>query len=203
MLEVRQSRFLWSILLIIIVSVFCPSAFGKIMREWWLDVPGANIGDLTSNPRYPNSPDGYELLDIFEGPVNWGNNYGSRFQGWLLPPKSGEYTFWIASDDCSELRLSIHENPANSQVIASVNGWTRSQEWEKYDTQKSEPIILQAGYKYYIEVLMKESGGGDNIAVAWQPPGNTRQIISGTFVDTVGPLQALAPSPTDGATRCF
>ena len=33
------------------------------------------------------------------------------------------------------------------------------------------PIHLEAGKRYYIEAVMKEGGGGDNLDVTWQIPG--------------------------------
>lgn len=63
-----------------------------------------------------------------------------------------------------------------------MNGWTNSREWNKYSTQQSTTINLVAGQKYYIEVLHKEATGGDNIAVAWQGPGISQQVIAGTYL---------------------
>ena len=58
---------------------------------------------------------------------------------------------------------------------------------------------------------MKEGGGGDNIAVAWQGPaqpnppvaGNAGAIIDGQFLSatTYDPPYATNPSPVDGATN--
>jgi hypothetical protein len=36
--------------------------------------------------------------------------------------------------------------------------------------------------KYYIEALLKQSGGSDGLAVAWQGPGMVRQIIAGAYL---------------------
>jgi hypothetical protein len=174
---------------------------GKVLREWWSGINGTNVSDLTADPRYPSSPSGRELLSRFEGPVDWANNYGSRLSGWLVPPKSGEYTFWIASDDGSELWLSTDADPAHATVIAGVAGWTDSQDWENMPAQKSAPVTLQAGQKYYIQALQKEGSGGDNVAVAWQPPGGARDVIAGTHVRTYAlpPIQAATPFPANGA----
>jgi hypothetical protein len=57
--------------------------------------------------------------------------------------------------------------------IASVAGWASSREWTKEANQKSAPIALAAGQRYYIEALMKEGQGGDNLAVRWQLPNGT------------------------------
>jgi hypothetical protein len=178
----------------------CPS--GGVLREWWLNIPGTSVADLTNDPRYPEAPDGRECLDGFEGPTDWADHYGSRLIGWLLPPVSGEYTFWIASDDDSELWLSTDDDPANMiPAIAKVVGWTGSREWDKYPEQKSHALTLEAGQKYYMMALMKEHDGGDNIAVAWQGPGMLdRKVIGVPYVEhpACTPLVAHRPYPRDG-----
>jgi hypothetical protein len=123
------------------------------------------------------------LLTSLEAPTDWADNYGTRIRGYLYPPTSGNYTFWIASDDNGQLWLSTDDNPSNAILIAYVNDWTNSHEWTKYTSQTSTPKSLLAGHKYYIEVLQKEGGGGDNIAVAWQGPGiATQQVIDGAYL---------------------
>ncbi|MHC4283284.1 MAG: PA14 domain-containing protein [Planctomycetota bacterium] len=46
--------------------------------------------------------------------------------GFLYPPVSGDYTFWISSDDASELWLSTDDNPANKALIAFETTWSQS-----------------------------------------------------------------------------
>jgi hypothetical protein len=58
-------------------------------------------------------------------------------------------------------------------VIANVPGWTTSRAWGTYPQQQSSAISLVAGQRYYIEALMKEGIGGDNLAVRWQLPNLT------------------------------
>jgi hypothetical protein len=88
--------------------------------------------------------------------------------------------------------LSTSDNPDNSSRIAYVNGWTNSREWNKYSTQQSTAINLTAGQKYYIEVLHKEGSGGDNVAVAWQGPGISQQVIAGSYLSPVIPIVVRA-----------
>ena len=95
---------------------------------------------------------------------------------------TGNYTFWIASDDTSELYLSADDDPERKQLIARVAGFTLAREWTKYADQESALIGLQAGRRYYFEMLHKEEGGGDHVAVAWQPPGSEVRVISGPFL---------------------
>jgi YVTN family beta-propeller protein len=152
---------------------------GTILREWWTGISGGVVSDLTNNPNYPNNPTGSNQLTSFEAPANWAENYGTRVRGYVHPTVTGQYRFWLATDDYGELRLSTNDSPANAVVIANVPGWTNSREWTKYPQQQSTLITLQAGQKYYIEALQKEAGGGDNLAVAWQPPGGTQAVIPG------------------------
>ncbi len=174
----------------------------KVVRQWWSNITGGAVTDLTNNVNYPNNPTGTELLDTFEGPVDWADYYGSRLYGWLTPPETGAYTFWMASDDYGELKLSTDADPANGQVIATVPGWTNSQEWAKYPVQKSAAINLEGGKKYYIQAVMKEGSGGDNIAVSWQGGKiATQQVIKAEYVDTFAlpPLTAFSPNPGSGS----
>ncbi len=147
------------------------TASGTIFREYWDRVSGNNVSSIPVN----TPPTNTSQLTIFEGPTNAGTNYGSRISGYICPPTTGSYTFWIASNDNSELWLSIDDNPANKQKIASVTGATNPREWNKYASQKSAAITLTAGGKYYIEALHKQGAGTDNIAVGWQIPGGTME----------------------------
>jgi xyloglucan-specific exo-beta-1,4-glucanase len=161
-------------------QTFTVTVTGSILREYWNDISGTAISNLTSNANYPNNPSGSQQLTSLECPTNWADNYGTRIRGYIHPTVSGSYTFWVAGDDNTDLYLSTSDNPANTSRIAYVSGWTNSREWNKYSTQQSATINLVAGQKYYIEVLHKEGSGGDNVAVAWQGPGITQQVIPGS-----------------------
>ncbi|MCB1209991.1 MAG: hypothetical protein KDK97_11720, partial [Verrucomicrobiales bacterium] len=144
---------------------------GSVFREWWLGIGGASISNLTSNSAYPNNPTGSDMLTRFETPTNWADNLGQRVRGWLIPTVSGTYTFWVAGDDETKLYLSTDSSVANASMIATVPGWSNSREWYKYSQQRSVAIDLVAGQSYYIEAIMKEGGGGDNLAAAWERSG--------------------------------
>jgi len=164
-------------------SVTTPvTALGTVLYERWTGISGTAVSNLTSNAAYPNSPSFTDYLTTLEGPTNLMDNYGTRIRGYLYPPTTGNYTFWIAGDDHCELRLSTNGTPANAALIANVPDWTNSRQWNKFSSQQSSPVALTAGQKYYIEVLHKEGGGGDNIAVAWSGPGISQQVIDGQYL---------------------
>jgi peptidoglycan/xylan/chitin deacetylase (PgdA/CDA1 family) len=172
------------------VTTNSSGATGTILREYWTGISGTAISDLTSNTNYPNSPSGSEQLTSLEGTTNWADNYGTRIRGYIHPTSTGDYTFWVAGDDNTELYLSTDENSSNMTRIAYVNGWTNSREWDKYSTQQSASMSLTAGQKYYIEVLHKEGIGGDNMAVAWQGPNITQQVIGGSYLSSYALLKS-------------
>ena len=154
-------------------------ATGSILREFWSDIPGANVSDLTSSPGYPYNPTGSELLGKFEVTASQLQNYGARIRGYLHPSANGEYIFWISSDDAGELWLSMDDNPANKRRICFVETWTPPGDWTFLASQQSTPILLQAGGAYYIEALHKQDGAGAYLGVAWQIPGGERELIPG------------------------
>ena len=142
-----------------------------IMREVWKGITGTAISELVDHPDYPDNPSERHLVtEGFEAPVNIGNHYGQRMHGYIEAPETGDYVFWIASDDNGVLYLSTDDDPGNIVEIASVPGWTNSREWLKYPEQQSTSIMLEEGKRYYIKALMKEHEGGDNLAVRWRLP---------------------------------
>ncbi|HMP72003.1 MAG TPA: PA14 domain-containing protein [Kiritimatiellia bacterium] len=155
-----------------------------LVREVWNNISGNELNNLINNPRYPNSPDSRNILTgVFESPLNVADNYGQRIHGFLIPPVSGNYTFWLAGDDQSQLYLSTSDNPAGISPIATVVGWTGFREWTKYLApfwpapvgQRSSPIFLNANQPYYISALHKEGGGADHVSVGWTLPSGVFQ----------------------------
>jgi ELWxxDGT repeat protein len=145
------------------------TASGTILREQWNNVSGNNVSAIPVN----NQPSSTSQLNIFEGPTNSQTNFGARIRGYICPPATGNYTFWIASNDHSELWLSTDDSPTNRRRIAYVTGATNPRQWDKFPTQKSTAIMLTAGKRYYIEALHKQGVGSQNIAVGWQLPNGT------------------------------
>ncbi|MBK8000335.1 MAG: hypothetical protein IPK15_16840 [Verrucomicrobia bacterium] len=165
---------LWLVCVAFLTSNLPAQQSNGVLREVYLGIGGGAVSDLTSNPSFPNSPSLETIQSIFEAPTEFAENYGQRMRALLLPPITGNYTFWIASDDGGALYLSSNDNPASKVQIATVNAWTSSREWTKEPNQQSATnIFLTAGQRYYIEALQKEGGGGDNLAVRWRLPNGT------------------------------
>jgi hypothetical protein len=187
---------------------------GYLMREVYRDI-GLNgiVADLTSAPAFPNSPNRADLVSSIESPTvaegTLGDGYGQRLSGYLIPPTDGNYTFYICSDDSSELWLSTDENPAHKVLIASEPQWNPARQWTGAYNQASRgtpssnvsaQIPLVGAQRYYIEILHKQGGGGDDLAVAWQKPGdplpaNGSDPIGSAYLELRVPLSISGLTP--------
>jgi hypothetical protein len=179
-----------------------------VNRDYWTGISGTMITTLTTNANYPNNATGRDTLTSLQA-VNWANpsqtsnwadNYGQRIRGYLVAPATGSYTFWISGDDDCEFWLSTDANPANRVRLAHItNGWTTPLQWDKYASQKSAPVNLVQGQRYYLEILHKEGGGGDSVAVGWARPGQPTtapsEVVPGSVLDAFVP-EGNPPNPT-------
>jgi hypothetical protein len=177
---------------------------GKILYERWTGIPGTEPAALTGHASFQGKPSRTLRLGLFEAPANAADEYGARFRGYVHPPATGAYTFWIASDDDSELWLSQSEDPAKKVKIAHLNSVVNAREWAKHPAQKSAPVVLTKGKRYYVEALHKEGKSADHVAVGWQlPDGTQERPIPGSRLSpfVAGPVRpaAIVTSPADGA----
>lgn len=146
------------------------------------NIQGTVVDDLLFDTRYPDSPDRIVRLNgmvmSFGEPAfseTYGEYRGFRIAGTVTPPETGQYRFFIRSDDGSQLYLnttgpSIPVADGSSQ-IATESGCCNAF-LEPDTTQTSEPISLTAGQRYGILFLVKEATGGDWGQVAWRKEGD-------------------------------
>src|ERR1035437_5711686 len=153
-----------------------------LKRQVYKEIPGGIITDLTGSPAFPNSPSMEDYVSEFESSMSL-DNYGEKLTGYLIPSVTGNYLFYLASDDASKIWLSTDENPANKQLIVEETGWnaprnfegqygpnppTRSDTGEVLLQRVSSSIYLQAGKYYYVEALHKQGNSTDSISEAWK-----------------------------------
>ncbi len=174
----------------------CVSAKGGLLREVWNGINSSDVWELMSDSRYPNNPDSRGLIQAYCGPADAGDGYGTRVRGYIHPDVTGEYRFTVTGDNQTKLLLSTDDTEANAQVIAGLNGWTGVREFSKYASQKSVAIRLEAGKRYYTELIHAEGQGYDFFNVFWQTPTNSsRVIVPGSnlspYVDCDGGAQPL------------
>src|SRR4051812_6064719 len=83
---------------------------GTVSYKKWINM-GGDLNALKGDFRFPNRPNFYNVLASLEDPSPddsnaTNDNYGVQLQGYLVPPVSGNYNFYVSSDDQSELYLS-------------------------------------------------------------------------------------------------
>ena len=79
-------------------SINARAASGAL-REVYEGIGGVAVSDLTGHASYPASPTSESVVTSFEAPTDVLENYGQRIRALITAPTTGNYTFWIASDD--------------------------------------------------------------------------------------------------------
>jgi len=124
--------------------------------ETWLNIGSDTaLSDLTGSSAYQSTPpdEVMAVKSLLKTPIDRADNFGARLRTYIVPSISGRCTFYVASDDSSELWLSMDDTAANKVKIASVNGWTSPEQWTTYTSQKSAQVLLTAGNSYFLEAL--------------------------------------------------
>src|SRR5436190_4503146 len=168
------------------------SRAGVALKLYYDPITGNAVSDLTNAAIVPNTPTFNEVLTGgLQEAVNQGDNFGAWTRGFIEEPQTGQYTFWIASDDDGQLWLSPSHDPLGKVKNAENVGFVDQQNYTVKPSQKSGLISLVRGQKYYFEVLHKEGIGGDHCSVAWTLP-------DASFVAPI-PANYLWPYPVDGS----
>ncbi|WP_227013881.1 fibronectin type III domain-containing protein [Paenibacillus psychroresistens] len=152
---------------------------GSITRDYWTGITGDTIASIPVG----TTPTGTTSLTSLKAPSNFGDNYGTRIRGYIVPSTTGTYTFSVAGDNACELWISTTSSPANKVLVGYIIDYTPEDNWSTYSYQTSGNISMVAGQSYYIEVLQKESSGGDHLSVGWTGPGiGTRVVVPGSNI---------------------
>jgi mannan endo-1,4-beta-mannosidase len=144
-----------------------------IARDWWTNLKDVNLTDLDN---LAEPPTGREILGkAFETPVSVATNFEARYQGFLIPPITGSYKFWIANESVSELWLSADATPSKKTKIAEVTRSTPYRKWPHTHEAESISVTLEAGKRYYLEALQQQQSGSTQLAVRWQLPNGVEE----------------------------
>ena len=172
------------------VKVIASSRFVArgVLQQVWTGQGGSSIADINTQAVIQSQ----QVLANFKSPTSMGNNYGQKVSGYLSVPESGEYSFWVASDDASQLKISPDMSAEKAELVAHVNGYTSEDSWSNGSQVKTN-LQLNAGQLYYIEAMHKEGGGGDHMSVAWQGPNLNKTQLLG---ENLYPLSSFYPAPT-------
>ncbi|MCE2826058.1 MAG: PA14 domain-containing protein, partial [Verrucomicrobium sp.] len=175
----------------------------------WTGIGGNAVQALLDDPRYPATPDRTAALFSMSSrdalPTDALDNYGATMDALLSPAESGNYRFFIHTDDSAQLFLSTDDKEANLVQIAEESGCCNNFT-EPDSPRTSEPVALTAGKKYFIRLIYKEGGGGDYGRVAWRKegdatPAGSLQPIDGKFLSAeavaspAGFIKSVSPTP--------
>ena len=120
---------------------------GLIKLEAYTNILTTTIESLTSDPSYPASPGEVLYLTAFDTrtgyPTDVHENYGGRITGYVTPTQSGEYEFFLRSDDAGQLFVSTDDTEANLAAVAEETGCCDAFH-ESGDPETSAPIALVA-----------------------------------------------------------
>jgi hypothetical protein len=164
---------------------------GGIRLEWWSGVSGKTINDLHTSPRFPDHPNGWNVAGTFElAPVET-NGFAVCFRGYLHPPVTGSYEFWLATATDATLFMSPGENPVDAVTIATTQRFGAARDWNAPRFQGSSlwcpPMPLVAGRRYYIQAQVIIPKGEGHLSVAWKRPGGERELLTGEFLSPYTP----------------
>ena len=160
---------------------------GSIRREWWSGIRfggSRGINALRGDPRYPGKPDGSDLSPALELQPLQTNHLGFRFCGYVHPPVTGDYEFWLAGAAGATLFMSPDENPADGVAIAGTAADIRTLDLPRFQGPSawSGALPLVAGRRYYVEALVCIENGEIHLSVAWKRPGKPREPLTGEFL---------------------
>jgi uncharacterized protein (DUF1800 family) len=139
---------------------------GAVSREI-LTASGPNVSDIVIPS--PSLTPANDTIATVDDDTEYGNNTGERLRGYLVPPKTGNYYFWIAANNAAELWISNDSEYVNRVKRASLTANSGKKVWNTTATQQTSWLSLVAGERYYFEVLHNTGGDvtDDYLAVGW------------------------------------
>lgn len=125
---------------------------GSGLRRWiWGGVEGngvSGIPDLKVEDAHV-----IDILPTGETSVLRGTNYKQSIKGLFKAPRTGDYRFFLTSDDHSKVWLSTDDTEANKQELISFASNTAYRHHMLfYESTRSAVKTLTAGKYYYIEI---------------------------------------------------
>ncbi|MEM9399276.1 MAG: PA14 domain-containing protein [Verrucomicrobiota bacterium] len=164
---------------------------GKVNWDIWQGASTGSIDTIYHHDNMLSLPSFRHYLSATDTPNATINGYVSRMRGFILPPVTGEYRLAVNADDGAELKISTGFDPGNQTVSLTKVAFTSlhsSNTWDKYDSQISAPLFLEAGRPYLFEVWHREWGGDEYLKVGWLKPGETDiEVINSEYLVSYHP----------------
>ncbi|UOQ55661.1 PA14 domain-containing protein [Hymenobacter cellulosivorans] len=135
------------------------------------------------------------LSTVATGPVDDPDNFTLRLRGSISIPTTGQYTFYLTSDDASFLWLdgAAVALPADTAAATIKNGGYHPRQ------EKAQTVTLTSG-AHSLLIHYGEATGDNILVLEYEGPGITRQPVPASLFCTATqpprPPQALAYFPT-------
>jgi len=132
----------------------------------------ASLDIFLAHSRYPRWSDASQVLGTTVETEARTTAQGQRLTGWLTPPTSGAYQFFLTGSGQAQVQLSTDDLSRNRKLLVSSAGTVSARQWSA--GARSKPIALQAGKRYYVEIVhLTTAGSPASIALAWRPVTTT------------------------------
>ncbi len=208
---------------------------GFLTVERWEGIGGTAVSAVQAAIETPTAP----TRTLFAAGPNLAqtspnvNDFGARVSGWVKPDVTGDYHFFIRSDDASALFINSTNTTSGTNAMpdhTAATGVAVAQETgccegfkepnpgvgQPYETT-TDAIHLEAGKLYAIVALIKEGGGGDFLQVAWRlttdstpasqlqpiPAANCFTMASGAGQRASITTQPVSASAVEGRSASF
>lgn len=158
------------------------SRLGKINGHVWIGLGGNTVKQIKDIMLVKPNPDLYVTTNYL-GKQVIADNYGTKWFGYLIPPMTGNYTFYVRADDAGSFYLSgdTSTNLSGKAPICSLATWVF--DWPTSGSGVSAPQSLVGGKRYYFEFYQKQGGGFATGQVGWDGPNLfSERPITGRYI---------------------
>ena len=166
---------------------------GVFLVDVWNGIAGSTVADLFASPKFFREADTvtYKAASNLQFT---GAYSGTRLRGYITPTVSGDYTFWLSARTSADLWLSsdLAKGKYAKQRIAAMgsdlgqgNGiaWNELNLWDRFASQQSAPVHLEADQAYYLEIDHKSGSPADShTSIAWAHDGLAREVLPASVV---------------------
>lgn len=146
---------------------------GSIALKFWDGFPSDAWNTLVYFPGFPNMPT--IVTNISELAYrNLQQRFCTQTEGYIIPPVTGDYTFYLGADDRARFWLSTSTSSQDSTLLLETSG----------SAEVSTPtmIHLVAGQRYYYETQHLQYQGQSHFSLSWETPFYEKVPVSGAYI---------------------
>ena len=159
----------------------CVTAKQLPVVKYYTGIAGTEVSDLTSNAKYPGTPDEVRTLTTgsFETESDYGDNYGAVLEGFVKAPVSGKYRFVASAKSNDTLQVWVQKNAGLDERhagLTKVLQYNANQTGEEEDSEDFIWVTWTADKAYMIRALMKAEIGPDSFKIGMYPQNGLKYL---------------------------